>query len=48
MNTREDKKVEDREDLVRFVKSTGSRVSVGHRDKAERIRETMSDLQVAF
>ena len=38
----------DSHERIRFVTTTGSPVTVGHRDKIERIREAIVDLQVAI
>lgn len=38
----------DSQQPVQFVKTTGSPVTVGNRDKAERIREAMVDLQLVI
>lgn len=48
MNVAQDEKGQNSKDLINFVKTTGSRVSVGQRDRGERILETMSDLGVVI
>ena len=38
----------DSQERIKFVKTTGSSITVGRRDRAERIREAIVDLQVAI